>query len=141
MIKVISDVNYRVQLGRRKLVAHYNNLKPYHEAPAMHMDPNLDKYNDIVQPLDVSGQPSHQPKEGGSVEGDECQRFDGDFPATGANEAGDERNEDDANQSEDEVVERQAPSPIMRDGGRLWCNVDPRNEIPHGRTRSQAWSP
>ena len=139
VIKVISDVNYRVQLGRRKLVAHYNNLKPFHEAPELHIDPNPDRYDGTGLPSpEVNGQASHETKEGGSVEGDECQRFDADFPPVVVNEARDEGEEEDANQGEDEVVQRRAPSPLMRDGGRLWCNVDPRNEIPHGRTRSQA---
>ena len=139
VVKAISDVNYRVQLGRRRIVAHYNNLKPYLEAtddlPKTITDDDITSQNH--QPAHASTGEHSVTFDGKSVatgherEGDECVRFD---------EEGFESDEGDAGEigaEEQAAVEEQQQQPLMREGGRLWCNVDRRNEIYHGRRRHQ----
>ena len=138
IIKVISDVNYRVQLGRRRIVVHYNNLKPYIEDTdslpttitdddiARNQHPNTSSQHSVA--MDQQSVLSSDGREG-----DECARFDEDSL---------EFEEGDSEEIKVGEEQQQQPrgSPIMRDGGRLWCNVDPRNIIPRGRNRTEAAS-
>ena len=137
--KAVSDVNYRVQQGRRKILAHYNNLKPYYENPQMAPD-RLDD-------LDLPDEPG-VPEATLGDDGDECQRFDVDLDVLEG--AGDELQEvpravpadlpvaDVPGVDGPAVVPGPVHSPVMKDHGRRWCNIDPRNVMTGGRRRGEA---
>ena len=145
MIKVLSDVNYRVKRGRKKFLRHFNRLKPF-----------IDRHDDPSDVVDLDN--AQVQLEAGTVEtedsihsGDECNHYDIDIP--------DEVTQDDQDIPEDvarddppgnrivpaglpggpgdgaRVVDVPAVDPVMREGGKLWCNIDQRNVVEGRRKR------
>ena len=125
---MISDVNYRVQQGRRKIVVHYNNIKPYYTRPDNAIPSNTAESLERTENRRCADHLDEK--------ADECLRFDAEF------ERCDEEEEDNnpqpaANEADEGIIHDQARrSPIMRNGGRLWCNVDPENMLPYDRAGS-----
>ena len=149
VIKVVFDVNYRLKMGRQKILAHYDRLKPYHERDTdTDSGDGVDRGDapDVRDNLtDMPGDrplgQSQAPEDSVSV--DECHRYDNDLldvPTEAAAEVGAEGPQPGAGMAH-EVPVPEPRSPVMRQGGRFWCNVDPQNVLPDRRRQTRNMLP
>ena len=165
MVKnVISEVNYRVKRGRKTILVHYNRLKPYAERAAEdeQFGEVSQTEEQRVDDVDDQGGDHHHDNQGGDHHHDECERFDvEDIPVTMDNEVHEPLDvpldirqnglhdirpdvRPDPVPVDQRVLERPAEpqrvmvrpaEPLMRDGGKLWCNVDAKNVVEGRRQR------
>ena len=147
VIKVVSDVTYRLKKGQQKILVHYNRLKPFHE-PRSDFDDLSSLDQDIGPRLQhdmVLGSSQHNslPMEAAA---DECQRYDIDESLGGQTQLVIEGASDQLQEAPPVIppdaplvappnVPPVAPPPVMVQGGRLWCNVKPENIISGSRSR------
>ena len=140
--KVITEVNYRLGCGRKTILAHYNRLKPFAERTV-----EDEQFSEVSQ-TDEQPDIDDVVDQGGEPDTDECDRFDVDETLDTTGTFDDDDHFDDHDPGLDVTgVNQPAPGdqpvivppvehqePLMREGGRLWCNINPENVV-HGRRR------
>ena len=135
VVKVFTDVNYRLKRGRKTILVHFNRIKPFAELSTDDDLSDLDQ-TEHHPDLDVDREEVRSDE---SV--DECHRFDRDVEDDILDTPGLPETLDDEFPGIQRLPDIPRPvdplddAPIMREGGKLWCNIDARNVVEGRRQR------
>ena len=143
--KAVTDVNYRLQRGRQKILVHYNRMKPFFEPQGRDVvvvDENQTDQTEADTPTEDSGD---DPEETEDATGDDCERYDIEDLVLDTVEGVPQADVQADAQAPllpperdggvDRPVNLPGGPPLMREGGKLWCNIDARNVMTGGRRR------